>query len=81
MIKIVAPFMLAAVMVVVGMPSSADAGHRCRCFGRRSSHVVVTSTVETGRRYSYEPGVTTSSRSARPSYLMQKTDHGKYRVN
>lgn len=80
--KVFAALMLAGLMVVAGMPSSAEAGILDRLFGRGTTRAVTTSRVESGRRYSYEPGSSSAtSRSSKPSYLLQKSDSNKYRVN
>ena len=82
--KVFATLMLAGLMVVAGMPSSAEAGILDRLFGRGTTRAVTTSRVDSGRRYSYEPGSSATSRSSsssKPSYLLQKSDSNKYRVN
>lgn len=72
-------------------PASAEAGVLSRIFGgrwmRTNSNVSAPAggaTTEAGRRYSYEPSATESSRSSVPrgqSHLLPKTDPRRYIPN
>lgn len=81
-------------MLVVGclglafMPRTADAGILNRLFGRTCgtsvSRPADDGSVESGRRYSYEPSMTRRSTSDVPrgqSHLLPKTDPRRYIPN
>ncbi|HAN99074.1 MAG TPA: hypothetical protein DCQ98_17305 [Planctomycetaceae bacterium] len=86
--RLMTMLMLAGVLAVTAMPVHASAGILDRLFGRGTTRSMVPVRVDSGRRFSYEPGAsagsaaaTRSSSSSTPRYLMQKSDPNKYRVN